>query len=223
MGDEYTAQQGDHLSGIAKDHGFADFRTIWNDSDNADLEQQRPNPNLLLPGDVISLPAKELRTETRDTGQSWVLTCTKPKLVLDIVLEDISATPIQSSYFLRVKEAKLEGKTDAGGELKENVDPGDRDAELTLIDENLVAELRLKIGFLNPVVADPQNDEEIAGWQARLYNLGYYSGFDPKDIVQLVWAIEEFQRDHGWDGKKKKPTGETDDETRQKLEDVYGC
>ena len=52
---DYVVQQGDYLSRIALRFGFADWRAIYDHADNASFRKKRPNPNLIKPGDVISL------------------------------------------------------------------------------------------------------------------------------------------------------------------------
>lgn len=59
MGTPYTVQPGDTLSGIARDHGFASWREIYDHEDNADFRRRRPDPNRISPGDVLMLPDRE--------------------------------------------------------------------------------------------------------------------------------------------------------------------
>ena len=60
MATSHVVTQGEHLSQIAKRYGFRDSRTVWDHPDNAALRERRPSPNVLLPGDVIQIPAKRL-------------------------------------------------------------------------------------------------------------------------------------------------------------------
>jgi hypothetical protein len=57
MAQNHIVVKGDTLSGIAKKHGFKDWRTIYNDPSNAAFRRKRPNPNLIFPGDVVVIPA----------------------------------------------------------------------------------------------------------------------------------------------------------------------
>lgn len=54
--DWYTIQSGDTLSKIAQEAGIADWRTIYNDPQNADFRKKRPDPNKIYPGDKIWIP-----------------------------------------------------------------------------------------------------------------------------------------------------------------------
>jgi hypothetical protein len=49
----HTVRQGEHVSGIAQKYGFTDYSAIWNDPNNAALQSQRQNNNVLNPGDQV--------------------------------------------------------------------------------------------------------------------------------------------------------------------------
>jgi hypothetical protein len=88
VGDGYTVRQGDFLSKIAKVCGFSNYRTIWNHPNNADLKQKRQNPNVLFPGDIVYIPGKQVRTESRGTNQKHVFVTDSPIFKLRLHLED---------------------------------------------------------------------------------------------------------------------------------------
>jgi hypothetical protein len=52
----YTIKSGDTLSKIAKQAGITDWRTIYNDPQNADFRKKRPDPDKIYPGDTIWIP-----------------------------------------------------------------------------------------------------------------------------------------------------------------------
>lgn len=55
---KYKVKQGDSICSIAFEHGlFPD--TIWNDAKNSSLKQERKDPNVLYPGDVVYVRDKE--------------------------------------------------------------------------------------------------------------------------------------------------------------------
>ncbi|MBN1760069.1 MAG: LysM peptidoglycan-binding domain-containing protein [Chitinispirillaceae bacterium] len=66
--DWYTIKSGDTLSEIAKEAGIADWKTIYNDPQNADFRKQRPDPNKIYPGDKIWIPGNP----TTSTGKKTV-------------------------------------------------------------------------------------------------------------------------------------------------------
>jgi len=55
---EYVVKSGDTLVKIAKNHGFADWREIYNHPDNHAFKSKRPDPNKIFPGDVLMIPGR---------------------------------------------------------------------------------------------------------------------------------------------------------------------
>jgi len=68
-----SSQTGDSLYTIAKEEGFLNWRSIYDAPENESLRVLRPNPQVLLPGDVVVIPDVELPgTPCRSTnGASW--------------------------------------------------------------------------------------------------------------------------------------------------------
>ena len=60
----YSIKQGDYLAKIAKDHGFSDWKIIWNHADNKGLKDKRKDPNILYPGDRLFIPDREEKHES---------------------------------------------------------------------------------------------------------------------------------------------------------------
>jgi hypothetical protein len=54
----YIVRHGDNLSGIAQQRGYRDWSVIYNSRCNDALRRQRPNPNLIQPGDRVMLPPR---------------------------------------------------------------------------------------------------------------------------------------------------------------------
>ena len=66
--DWYTIKSGDTLSKIAKEAGIPDWKTIYNDPQNADFRKKRPDPDKIYPGDKIWIPG----TPKTSTGKKTV-------------------------------------------------------------------------------------------------------------------------------------------------------
>jgi hypothetical protein len=60
----YLVKPGDSLARIAAQRGYPDWRVVWNAPSNGTLRRARPDPNRLLPGDVVMLPPRpaDIRT-----------------------------------------------------------------------------------------------------------------------------------------------------------------
>src|SRR5215468_12271496 len=52
----HTVQQGETLIGLARIYRVSDWRIIWSHAQNASLRRERPNPQILGPGDRVYIP-----------------------------------------------------------------------------------------------------------------------------------------------------------------------
>src|SRR5438128_1953254 len=94
MGKYHEVIQGEHLTSIAKAYHFSDYRTIYEHSENARLREKRPDPNVLLPGDLIFIPDKETKEEDGQTEKRHRFKVRAPKLVLRLIIKDEEGQPI---------------------------------------------------------------------------------------------------------------------------------
>ena len=216
MAGNYTVQQGDHLSKIAKAFGFSDFHTIWDDPNNSELKRQRQNPNVLLPGDSLYVPDRKLREESRSTDQSHQFTMKTVALKLRMILEDQYETPIaNASCILTLGSDSRQVTTDANGQIEEDISPDVHDAALVIQDAQTPLDntrIAIKIGDLDPVT-------EITGQIARLNNLGYFAGdVTSPDHVAMESAVEEFQCDNNL-----AVDGVCGPKTQAGLKKAHGC
>jgi hypothetical protein len=210
MGQTYTIKQGDHLSGIAQQFGFGDFEIIWNDAKNQDLKKLRKDPHVLLPGDQLFIPDRELKTENRPTTKVHVFETTAKPLLLQIVLKDFDDKPIANTPC----ELEVEGEikkltTDGTGLIKTSILKTAKRGVLRV--SALDLEVPIRIGNMDPVEAE-------SGLVARLINLGYHAGAAGDTDEELLHnAIEEFQCDHAL-----TVDGVAGPATRAKLKEVHG-
>jgi hypothetical protein len=58
---DYTVKSGDCFSSIAARNGFYKYSTLYQHADNTATRVLRANPNMLVPGDVVSIPAKRAK------------------------------------------------------------------------------------------------------------------------------------------------------------------
>ena len=209
MATQYKVKQGDHISSIAEQFGFRDYRTIWNDANNAQLKEARQNPNVLYPGDQIVIPDKMEKHEACATGRRHRFKVAIPKLMLRIRVKNINSKPvINKPCTLQVDGASYKLTTDGDGLIERAIPATAKAGKLVIGD----VEFPLRIGHLDPV-------DKTSGWRARLNNLGYIAGeFDDVDDPQLVSALQEFQCDYGL-----KVDGICGPKTQEKLKEIHGC
>ncbi len=217
MSASHTVQQGEHLSRIAKSHGFDGINPIWDHPQNSNLRSLRQNPNVLAPGDVVFIPdPKRQKVVSLKTGQQHKFKVHRVELHLRLVFQDWNLKPIASA----------KGKIAVGGEPREVTTDGKGQVELvipveaevgSIVFPALQIELPIRVGHLDP-------PDTPSGMVARLNNLGYDAGLaekagpgDKVDERRLHSAIEEFQCDHGL-----KVDGVAGPVTRNKLRDVHG-
>lgn len=216
MASQYTVKQGDYLVKIAKENGFLDYRTVWDDAQNKELKDKRKNPNVLAPGDQLFIPDKTAKKESRATGQTHRFQVKKEKNLLRLMLEDIYWKPIANAKCeLRVDGELFQVVSGADGKIEQEIPVTAQKGELVVKDGDTPlknVKLEIQIGHLDPV-------EEVSGQKARLSNLGYYLGSpDNDDASRFQSAVEEFQCDNGL-----SVDGDCGPNTQAKLKQVHGC
>jgi hypothetical protein len=245
----YVIRDGDHLLRLATSMGF-DADSVWADPRNADLCEARPSMHILCPGDLLYVPQVVRKWQKVTTGavNRYVANIPKIKIALTFTSE---GEPVASEP-CSIRELPELGDltTDAQGTLRfeapvtlhvVTVDfPGVgvfqtlRIGNLDPISVDSGVEQRLRnLGFCS---SDPSGDDgpedEDSKDDADDQNA---DGADPSDSgdasdddsaaddddapdAALSEAIRGFQRARGLDA-----TGILDDETRQQLEQLYGC
>lgn len=230
----HTVKQGEHLSRISKTHGFTDFHVVWDHPDNAALKDRRKDPNVLLPGDQLTIPDKTLGEESAQSEQHHRYRVRRPTLTLRLAVLDHAFEPVLNRpATLFVEGEETDQPTDAEGKIERPIDPTAENARLWVLREDasdppappadqheappplsarLLIDVPILIGHLDPI-------EERTGVMARLNNLGYDAGpTDQEDELRLRSAVEEFQCDH-----KLDVDGIPGPKTQSKLKEVHGC
>ncbi|MBZ0121984.1 MAG: peptidoglycan-binding protein [Sandaracinaceae bacterium] len=211
----YVVRAGEGLSEIADRHGLF-WETIWLHPANEALRLARVRPEVLMPGDRLTIPPTRARSETRATGGRHVFRRrgVPAKIVLNVL--DFDGEPlVGKAYELVIGDRTHEGVTGAGGRVEHWIATGARSALLTVwpAEAHMPSTLRyaLAVGSLDPV-------ETLRGLRDRLRNLGYLCprGEGPLD-AETQAAIRKFQTEHALDS-----SGEPDDATRARLVEVHG-
>jgi hypothetical protein len=187
----YIVKQGDYLAKIANAAGVKP-EVIWDDPKNQELRSLRPNPDTLLPGDVIFVPERERRPMRLDIGATNRIIADVPEVDVHIELCDDEGPLADEPYELEGLGETLQGRSDSSGKVSFKAFIHLRTATVSLPDRGVSYEVRL--GDMDPV-------EELSGVRARLTNLGYYlarRGPRKKDSDEaLVLAVKRFQADQG--------------------------
>lgn len=206
---DYVVRSGDCLASIASAHGHA-WSTLWRHPDNADLRKARKDPNVLFPGDRVTIPPVRQSVSHRPTGarHRYVLKTTPARLNLELRWggEARAGEP----YELKIGSQVRKGVLGPKGDLSEPILPDVSAAVLVVGEGARRTEMALQIGSLLPATG-------LAGAQSRLANLGYLTGEVDGTWDEKTWrALRQFQRDAAIE-----PTGELDQETGSLLVSVH--
>jgi N-acetylmuramoyl-L-alanine amidase len=241
---EHVVQDGECISSIARDTGHF-WETIWNDPGNAELQSTRTDPNVLLPGDLLTVP--EIRTKQepgqteehhrfRRRGEPAKLRIRlmkepdrdpeeAPEIVTiasgkDSITEDPEPTGQPNEDEPR---ANVPYVLDIEGERHEGTTDADGYLEVPMPGNAELGRLTLNPGTENQEAFDLQLGRlspisEYRGVKERLCNLSFDCGDRTNEMTDgLHWAIEAFQSKHGLE-----PTGELTEEVRNKIRELHG-
>jgi hypothetical protein len=205
----YTVKAGDCIANIAFRYGMFPG-TLWDDSKNRELREKRRDPNVLLPGDVVYLRAKELKEVSGGAEERHRFRRKGVPEMLRLQFSHADGTPRAGEpYVLNIDGSLISSTTDGDGYVIQPIPPKAREAVLLLGAEQ--DEFVFDLGDLDPV-------EEISGVQGRLENLGFYDGpIDGLLTADTTQAIAAFQASKGI-----AATGEADQRTQDALREAYG-
>ncbi|MEQ8829400.1 MAG: peptidoglycan-binding protein [Alphaproteobacteria bacterium] len=214
---DWTVEPGDSMASIADQTGHY-WQTIWDDPANQDLKKTRENPETLLAGDKVTVPSLREKKEKRETDliHTFKRRGIPIKVAFTVKEQGKDGTVFANkAYVLRVGKRRYEGRTDSDGKLEQWVSPAATEGKLTVeLDEEGYPESYtwiLKVGQVPPI-------DTMYGIQWRLKNLGYDCGkLDGEASGMTRAALSVFQSAHGLE-----ETGDADQQTRDKIEEVHG-
>ena len=180
---DYVIQPGDCLASIAQRFGFANWRTIYDHSANASFREQFPNPNVIEPGATLTIPDKVQGEQSASSGSKHTYRVSRPKTMLRIKVLDRDQEPLANAgYKLTVGERTHTGSADGNGLIEQEILATAAEVHLTVFAKAKTAQnqaadsdvqrrydWRLLVGQLDPVTT-------VAGYQARIHNLGIETG-----------------------------------------------
>jgi hypothetical protein len=196
----HVARQGETGAKIAWKHGFADVSVIWQHPDNRELAKARTNPNVLRPGDKLTIPPHKVAVFKLAAEQETTIRARLPTQRLHLKIELEIGEPASSArYELTFREdrklRRRTGTTDGAGVLDEEVPFRAKQLHLRLWPKdskgkNDCLRLELGLGHLDPV-------EDLAGVQARLENLGFHCGEEDGELGPCTQvALRRFRAEH---------------------------
>jgi hypothetical protein len=241
---EYLVQSGDCISSIARSHGHF-WETLWNDPANATLKAARGNPNILLPGDRVTIPPIRPKVESRPNNarHRFVKKGVPVKFRLRLIAEqweEVAEPPAPPPRYEgndvyvedpepahRAVQERPRANIPYRLELQGRQITGqiDGDGYLEVAIDGTEREARL---LLNPDTLQQEEFrimlghldpiEEIVGVKQRLANLTFDCGDRSNEMTPgLREAIAAFQRHVGIE-----VSGELTDETRQQIRQRHG-
>lgn len=203
----HVVRQGEHLASIAW-RARVSAEAIWDHPANAALRRLRRDPNVLAPGDVLTLPDPVSRRLTVTPGDHHRFVTQVPRVTLDVSVGDEHGRWSGEAFRVEGAGAVITGTTDGQGVAHVEVPVDVPSVQLVVPGRH--RRLRLDVGHLDPI------DEE-GGARARLANLGHLRATPPGVPDGLREGVEEFQRAEGL-----RPTGELDAETLETLSRRHG-
>ncbi|MGH9900763.1 MAG: PGRP and LysM peptidoglycan-binding domain-containing protein, partial [Pyrinomonadaceae bacterium] len=182
-GKYHVVAQGECLSSITKLYDYSDHQIIYNHPNNVELKRQRPNPNVLYPGDKLFIPNKECKKVPAATGKRHKYVRHRPKVMLRLVVKDENWEPFLGRHYqlkfntlakpysgtTSASDGKIEHPQAGEPEIGSDVEEGELTVWLSDDSSQPPAVWKLKLGHLDPV-------EELTGVQKRLANLGFPTG-----------------------------------------------
>lgn len=205
MPTEYTVSQGDCISSIAAQNGLSSWKLIWDDPANAALKERRKDPNVLYPGDVLTIPDKQPKQESRgvDAKHTFKMKEQPTKIKVRLLLDDQPRSGL--NYELRVDGRTLTGATTGAGLVEEEIPPTATTGILTITEGTSQEIYELAFGTLDPI------DTE-SGLRGRLNSLGFDASGD------LAPAVQAFQTKENM----TPANGVINDALRNKVKEKFG-
>jgi hypothetical protein len=227
----HKVRKGESVARVAQQYGIRGWKKLWEAPENEPLRKKRKNPNVIYPGDEIVVPGVDVCALERPINQVHRIIVSDATIDVKIRLRDRIETGLKDleyevsySHLGKLVTRPGAAKTGADGIIQETVPVG---TEVIVIK---VKRPRLTLSFLIDEL-DPMRDEDSkkpipSGLHARLDALGYHDhghqrewesreDYSHGSYVTLAW----FQQDHLG---REQADGLLDDETSDKLEEMYG-
>ena len=208
----YVVKQGDYLAKLAYIYGF-DAAEAWRHEKNKPLRQQRKNPQVLYPGDILFIPTTVSRkgaSVTAAASNQFVANLPTTSVILRLKRGE---RLVRNATCLITGLTAEQGEyhTDGEGIVRLEVAPHISLFRIAVPSHDI--EYSIRIGALDPI-------NSPMGAAKRLANLGYLAsniGGLRNDTATLISAIKVFQTVHDLD-----PSGELDEATTSAIKTAHG-
>jgi len=217
MTQQHTVAQGETLLRIAKQYGYQTSKALYNHPSNAEFKALRPDPNLIYPGDKITIPQKKekfipLRTNSIN---SFVVQNEKEYFRLQVSYDD-GDDVAGKRVVLNIGSQTIDTVLQSDGLIE--VELNNNDALTGTIDLYLnegettpTKSFNVQIGNLDPI-------DTLSGVQGRCNMLGFNCGtVDGVMGKKTRIGVKEFQYEHNLD-----IDGIPGPKTKAKLQQVFG-
>jgi len=196
----HVVRQGETAAQIAWKYGFSDVGTVWHHPDNRELAKSRPNPDVLKPGDKVSIPPHKAALFKLPADQETKITAKRPTQRLHLTIElDVGEPAANARYELTFRDGRKlhrrKGTTGGDGLLDEKLPLTATELRLCLWPKDSKGKtdcliLDLGLGHLDPI-------EYLSGVQARLENLGFHCGDEEGELgPRTQAALRRFRAQH---------------------------
>lgn len=217
MTQQHTVAQGETLLRIAKQYGYQTSKALYNHPSNAEFKALRPDPNLIYPGDKITIPPKKekfipLRTNSIN---SFVVQNEKEYFRLQVSYDD-GDDVAGKRVVLNIGSQTIDTILQSDGLIE--VELNNNDALTGTVDLYLnegettpTKSFAVQIGNLDPI-------DTLSGVQGRCNMLGFDCGtVDGVMGKKTRIGVKEFQYEHDLD-----IDGIPGPKTKAKLQQVFG-
>lgn len=207
---DHLVRDGECVSSIAKQTGHF-WQTLWDDPANTELKSIRKQPNVLMPGDRLSVPPLRPKLEPGATEMRHrFVRRGEPSHFATRILDQDEPRANQPFKLVIDEKQTITGFTDPEGKIDVPIPGTARLGLLTVGDDPDILKLNIRFGGLDPV-------ETCTGLQTRLKNLGFACEVTGNPDAQTMDAVNEFR-----DSVGLAHSPELDDETRNKLKEKHG-
>ncbi|MGQ8367231.1 peptidoglycan-binding domain-containing protein [Glaciecola sp. 1036] len=208
-------KSGDCCASLAKQFGYKDPTSIYQNQANEKLRNLRPNMHLLQTGDVVFLPEKKPKSMPIDKSGKVQITVKGQVTQFKTLIQDNLGNPLANKPFeIEIKNQTINGLTNSIGEIKVNIDASAKTGILRIFLDSVKKNTLtwpLEFGALPP-------HDSIIGAQARLNNLGFYCANEAGEIDQSTQdAICSFKTSQGLN-----PDSNLDEHFFNALLEIYG-